>query len=134
LYKVKIYAQRDGKRSQPAVGQHLTSIPRPTDLQISRISTSDFRVSWEPPNINVNIAKYKISLTSIEAQTSSINTVRGNKHWYKARGLLPGTNYRVEVSALIKIPDPVLRGRFDYQESEAALGRSCKNGDTLFFL
>ena len=116
LYIIRVSAKRAGKYSKAAVGQHLTSIPKPTQLNITRISTTEFRINWKAPEarLSIPIAKYKISITSVQNQISSINYVSAAQRYYKARGLVPGTTYRVEVSAVIRIQ---LTG---FQESSSA--------------
>ena len=71
---------------------------------MTKIREQEFRITWEPPTIAVDISKYKITLINLDSQDimQTISNVRSDRLTYKATGLVPGTNYKIGVQASIE--------------------------------
>ena len=105
LYNVEVFAIRNGKASSAASGQHLTLIPSPRNFRVMSTNLTTIQIRWEPPKISANtkISKYKISysLSRDETADQSINYISGRQRAYKIRGLTPGTQYEIEIAAVV---------------------------------
>ena len=106
-------AKRNGKYSDAAFGEHLTSIPPPRALQLVETNEDGFAISWKKPVLdkNVEIKKYKIDINH-GFQINRINHVSNkNEQTWRTSGLEPGTEYSVNISALVEVDDSLQEGR-----------------------
>ena len=105
LYNVEVFAMRNGKASSAASGQHLTLIPAPRNFRVMSTNLTTIQIRWVPPKISANttISKYKISysLSRDDTADQSINYISGRQRAYKIRGLTPGTQYEIEIAAVV---------------------------------
>lgn len=106
-------AKRNGKYSDAASGEHLTSIPPPSSLQLVETNEDGFQISWKRPVLdkNVEIKKYKIDINH-GFQINRIKHVPNqNEQTWRTSGLEPGTEYSVNISALVEVDDSLQEGR-----------------------
>jgi hypothetical protein len=110
---VNVKAKRNGKYSDAASGEHLTSIPPPRALQLVETNEDGFQISWKKPQLdkNVEIKKYKIDINH-GFQINRIKHVPNrNEQTWRTSGLEPGTEYSVNISALVEVDESLQEGR-----------------------
>ncbi|XP_026128052.1 fibronectin-like isoform X15 [Carassius auratus] len=95
-YTVKVIALHDRTPSTPLVGTQTTAIPGPTSLHFSQVGPTSFTVSWS--SSDVRLTGYRVAITpkSKNGPTKEDNISPDSKEFH-ATGLMPGTNYEVEV-------------------------------------
>uniref|UniRef100_A0AAR2LSG3 Fibronectin n=1 Tax=Pygocentrus nattereri TaxID=42514 RepID=A0AAR2LSG3_PYGNA len=99
-YTVKVIALHDRTPSPPLVGTQTTAIPGPTDLQFSQVGSSFFTVSWYSA-ANVQLTGYRVAITpkNKNGPTKEVH-IAPDSTQYHATGLMPATEYEVEVYAV----------------------------------
>lgn len=110
---MNVKAKRNGKYSDAASGEHLTSIPPPRALQLVETNEDGFQISWKKPQLdkNVEIKKYKIDINH-GFQINRIKHVPNrNEQTWRTSGLEPGTEYSVNISALVEVDESLQEGR-----------------------
>uniref|UniRef100_A0A8B9LQP8 Fibronectin n=1 Tax=Astyanax mexicanus TaxID=7994 RepID=A0A8B9LQP8_ASTMX len=108
-YTVNVIALHDRTPSPALVGTQTTgaenfyfriSIPGPSDLQFSQIGSSSFTVSWYSA-ANVQLTGYRVAITpkNKNGPTKEVH-IAPDSTQYHATGLMPATDYEVEVYAV----------------------------------
>uniref|UniRef100_A0A8B9LRH9 Fibronectin n=1 Tax=Astyanax mexicanus TaxID=7994 RepID=A0A8B9LRH9_ASTMX len=99
-YTVNVIALHDRTPSPALVGTQTTAIPGPSDLQFSQIGSSSFTVSWYSA-ANVQLTGYRVAITpkNKNGPTKEVH-IAPDSTQYHATGLMPATDYEVEVYAV----------------------------------
>uniref|UniRef100_A0A8C2X4P3 Collagen, type XIV, alpha 1b n=1 Tax=Cyclopterus lumpus TaxID=8103 RepID=A0A8C2X4P3_CYCLU len=102
-YTVGVFAVYDEGQADAATDSFTTSrnpqtVPDPSDLRSSDVSTDSFRVSWQPPASDVVL--YRLSWTPTDRGESDEVLVNGNMNAYLIKGLRPLTEYEVLLAAV----------------------------------
>uniref|UniRef100_W5KDT9 Fibronectin n=1 Tax=Astyanax mexicanus TaxID=7994 RepID=W5KDT9_ASTMX len=99
-YTLSVYALGQDGESPPLVETVVTTIPGPSDLQFSQIGSSSFTVSWYSA-ANVQLTGYRVAITpkNKNGPTKEVH-IAPDSTQYHATGLMPATDYEVEVYAV----------------------------------
>ncbi|XP_066542090.1 fibronectin 1a isoform X2 [Hoplias malabaricus] len=99
-YTVKVIALHDRTPSPPLLGTQTTAIPGPTDLQFSQVGSTSFTVLWYS-SPNVQLTGYRVAITpkNKNGPTKEVHVAPDSAE-YHASGLMPATEYEVEVYAV----------------------------------
>ncbi|XP_077971175.1 sushi, von Willebrand factor type A, EGF and pentraxin domain-containing protein 1-like isoform X2 [Styela clava] len=99
-YMITVFAlYADGVKSNTVNISALTSIPPPTSLEISKITTNGFKASWVPAPRSTGISGIQLQIEEVGGEYDEIKQLRPKVSYEKITGLKSGTRYRISLKS-----------------------------------
>ncbi|XP_040213430.1 fibronectin isoform X7 [Rana temporaria] len=98
-YVVSVYALGVGGESEPLVETAVTTIPAPTNLQLSQVTPTGLTLSWHAPNVQLTGYRVRVNPKEKTGPMKEFTTAPGTTAT-TITGLMVATKYEVNVYAV----------------------------------
>ncbi|XP_012279884.1 tyrosine-protein phosphatase 10D isoform X2 [Orussus abietinus] len=100
-YNISVQTVSEDETSAPTTAQYRTVPLRPLNVTFDKrsVTSTSFRVFWNPPNGTSEFDKYQVSLGS-NRRPAPVTRNRDDESWWEFKDLEPGRTYQVVVKTV----------------------------------